>query len=216
MRYPVSNFKEEWNTTAGYGFGAKTPYGFHEGVDLNKNGGGDIELGADIFAIQNGELQYWHSAKHPNTGFGYHSVYKITGSYGTRWIHQTHCLFDITQAPKAVTENEVIAHVGKSGTTYAHIHFAVFKVDPATLRDGIDTIAKTEKELNDWWEDPIKFIEANMAQPTPPSDTQKIIDELRTARDKNWGLYLAQIEKTKAVQDKYDKLVKGIENLIHG
>lgn len=166
MRYPVSNFKTEWNITAGYGFGVATSYGFHDGIDLNKNGGGDIDLGQDIFAIANGELVYWHGGKHPTTGFGYHSVYKITGAWGTRWVHQAHCLPDITPAVKQVTENEVIGHVGKSGTVYAHIHFSLFKVDPATLPNGIDTIAKTQQQLNDWWEDPIKFIEKYSAAPT--------------------------------------------------
>ncbi len=40
MRYPVNNFKTEWNTTAGNGFGVATSYGFHDGVDINDNGGG--------------------------------------------------------------------------------------------------------------------------------------------------------------------------------
>ncbi len=194
MRYPVNKFKEDWNITAGYGFGAKTDYGYHDGTDLNKNGGGNIELGEDIFAISNGDLVYWHGAKHPGKNFGYHSVYKITGTWGTRWIHQAHCQEDITPAPKAITENERIAHVGNSGTTYAHIHFAVFKVDPATLRDGIDTIAKTQTELNSWWEDPIAFIEKWMSN-APVNDLQKQLDDMRKQRDDNWNLY--QSEKTK-------------------
>lgn len=201
MRYPVDNFKTEWNTTAGYGFGVKTSYGFHDGVDLNDNGGGNSDLGKKIYAIQNGELVYWHGGKHPTTGFGYHSVYKITGKFGTRWIHQAHMLSDLTPAPKAVSENEVIGRVGNSGTTYAHIHFSVFKVDPATLRDGIDTIAKTEQELNDWWENPIKFIESNMGQPVTSQPTSKELDELRTARDNNWNLYIAEIEKVKTLTE---------------
>lgn len=34
MKYPTDNFKRDWNTTAGYGFGDWTDYGYHEGVDL--------------------------------------------------------------------------------------------------------------------------------------------------------------------------------------
>lgn len=187
MRYPVSNFKLEWNTTAGHAFGTKTSYGYHDGIDLNKNGGGDIELGAEIFCIEKGEMVYYHSGKHPTTGFGYHNVYKIVGSWGTRWIHQAHCLPDITIAPKAVLENERIARVGKSGTTYAHIHFSVFKVDPITLPNGIDTIATTEKQLNDWWEDPIKFIEKYMA-PQPQPDLQVQLSQCNIDRDLNWNI----------------------------
>lgn len=187
MRWPVERFKEDWNLTAGLSFGQPTSYGFHDGWDLNLNGAGDSDLGKEIFAISNGDLVYWHGAKHPTTGFGYHSVYKIQGSFGTRWVHQTHCMPDITPAPKAITENERIARVGKSGLNpndpdqKAHIHFSMFKVDPATLPDGIDTLAKTQQQLNDWWEDPIKFIEKQL-QP---------IDELpqcKIDRDTNWNI----------------------------
>jgi hypothetical protein len=212
MRYPVQNFKSEWNTTAGNAFGVPTSYGFHEGVDINDNNAGDSDLGKEIFCISNGELQYWHGAKHPTTGFGYHSVYKISGTYGTRWIHQAHCMPDITQAPKAVSENERIARVGKSGTTLAHIHFSVFKVDPATLPNGIDTLAKTQQQLNDWWEDPIKFIEKSMGV-EQPIYTESQMTAMRLQRDINWNLYQAEIKKyeeeknkTKLLQDKLEKI----------
>lgn len=162
MRYPVNNFKEQWNTTAGYGFGAVTPYGRHEGVDINKNGGGNIELGEPIFSIAQGKLVYYHKASHPTRNFGYHSVYKIDGIWGTRWVHQAHCLEDITAGVQDLTEGQQIGRVGNSGTTYAHIHFAIFKVDPATLPQGIDTIATNEQQLNSWWENPITFIEKYM------------------------------------------------------
>lgn len=194
MRYPVNNFKTEWNGTAGYGFGAATSYGFHDGIDINDNGGGNSDLGKDIFAIANGEMVYYHSGKHPTTGFGYHNVYKISGAFGTRWVHQAHCMSDITIAPKAVTENEKIGRVGNSGTTYAHIHFAIFKVDPATLANGIDTIAKTQQQLNTWWEDPIKFIEKYMATP----DLQAQLDQMRKQRDDNYNLYQQALKDKKA------------------
>lgn len=180
MRYPVNNFKEMWNETAGNGFGKQTTYGFHDGIDLNDNGGGNSDLGKEIYAISNGELVYWHGAKHPTTGFGYHSVYKIQGPWGIRWVHQAHCMEDLTPAIKAVSENERIARVGNSGTTYAHIHFAIFKVDPVSLRNGIDTIAKTKEELNAWWEDPIRFIEKYMA---PQQDSLQVC---LADRDKFW------------------------------
>ena len=191
MRYPVNNFKIEWNVVAGNPFGATTPYGFHDGVDINDNGGGNSDLGKEIFAIANGELVYYHSAKHPTSGFGYHSVYKITGAWGTRWVHQAHCMQDITPAPKAVSENERIARVGNSGTTYAHIHFAVFKVDPVTLPNGIDTVAATQKQLNDWWEDPIKFIESQIQPEQMVTIPQKELDAIRKARDDNYNNWQA-------------------------
>jgi len=208
MRFPVDNFLTEWNQTAGNGFGQQTSYGFHEGIDINDNMGGNSDLGKEIFAIQNGELVYWHGAKHPTTGFGYHSVYKIDGAWGTRWVHQSHCMSDITPAPKAVSENERIARVGNSGTTYAHIHFAIFKVDPITLPNGIDTIAKTQQQLNDWWENPILFIEKQM---TPSIDLQKQLDVMRDERDANWKLYEKEKLKTVDLQERLEKANKKIE-----
>jgi hypothetical protein len=210
MRYPVNNFKTEWNETAGNGFGAKTAYGFHEGVDLNDNGGGNSDLGKEIFAIQNGELVYWHGGKHPTTGFGYHSVYKITGSYGTRWVHQAHCMPDITPAIKAVSENERIARVGNSGTTYAHIHFSIFKVDPATLPNGIDTIAKTQQQLNDWWENPIVFIEKQMTSPVV--DLQKELDKVREERDNNHRMLEAERARVVDLRERLEKAERKIKN----
>lgn len=162
MRYPVNNFATEWNGTAGYGFGAATSYGFHEGVDINDNLGGNSDLGKPLFAIADGQLVYYHTAKHPTTAFGYHHVYKITGAWGTRWVHEAHCQSDLIATVQDVKEGQQIAKVGNSGTTYAHCHFSIFKVDPATLTSGIDTIAKTQQQLNDWWENPIAFIEKYM------------------------------------------------------
>lgn len=195
MIYPVRNFKTEWNLTAGNEFGQGVPYGFHDGNDINMNGGGDIELGKDILAIAKGQLVYYHTAKHPTSGFGYHNVYKIEGAWGTRWVHQAHDLPDLLATVKEVNEGDVIAHVGKSGTQYAHIHFAIFKVDPATLPNGIDTIANTQQQLNSWWENPIPFIEKYMTAPAPPPVDYKAKYEAEVARN---AVLQSKIDKAKA------------------
>jgi hypothetical protein len=78
---------------------------------------------------------------------------------GARWYHYAHCQ-EITAEAKTVERGQVIGKLGKSGTSWAHLHFAVFKIDPKGLRSGIDTVAKTTTELNAWWEDP--FITLNM------------------------------------------------------
>ena len=195
MRYPVNRFKEDWNLTAGYRFGAKTSYGFHEGDDLNKNGGGDIELGEHISQIAKGEMFYWHKDKHPDTGFGYHSVSKIVGPWGIRWVHNAHMLEDFVTTG-VVEEGQQIGKVGKSGISrtgvkYAHDHFSIFKVDPITLRNGIDTIAMNEQELNAWWENPIAFIEKwmnpNVISEPMATISQKELDEIRKIRDTHYN-----------------------------
>lgn len=205
MRFPVNEFKEKWNTTAGYGYGAKTDYGYHDGVDINLNGGGDTDLGFPIFAIANGRLEYYHKGSHPTKNFGYHSVYKIEGPWGTRWVHQSHMLDDLTVGVQDIKEGQQIGRVGKSGTVWAHLHFSIFKVDPSTLRSGIDTIATTKAELDAWWEDPVLFIERWIGATTEKTVqiTQKELDELRAKRDENWNLY--QEEKKK-----YEQSVKDV------
>ena len=154
MIYPVQNFKTEWNGTAGYGFNAKTSYGFHDGVDLNDNQGGNSDLGKPLYAISAGIISTIH--KH-TTGFGNHFLLRIEGKWGTRWIHYAHCKDIFVVDGQFVPEGFKIATVGNSGTTYAHCHFACIK-----KLTNSDNVANTQAELNDLWEDPIKFIETNM------------------------------------------------------
>ena len=97
--------------------------------------------------------------------------------------------------------------MGKSGTTYAHLHFAVFKVNPSEI-GGIDVIAKTQDQLNKWWEDP--FLTLN----TKTESTDMMPDYLKTliqeAGIKNEGEFRAFWEKA----IKYDDKVKELNNEI--
>jgi|SRR3989304_323679 len=180
MRYPVTadgskiSFEKDWYNAQG--FGAQTSYGYHEGVDLNLKTGGDTDLGQEIKAIANGKIVYYHFSSHPTTGFGRHLVYRIEGAWGTRWVHCCH-LGDtgFLNGVQEVTEGQIIGRLGKSGTPYAHLHFAIFKVDPVAF--GIDNIANTTSELNQYWEDPIAFINTWMAAPvTAPINDQSKYD----------------------------------------
>ena len=143
------------------GFGVKTDYGYHEGCDFNLKTGGDSDLGQLLYAVGDGKIVYYHDNSHPTTGFGKHMVLYCQTPLGDRWYHYAHCQ-EITATVKEVKKGDVIGKLGKTGTQYAHLHFAVFKVDPKTLRGGIDTIAKTITELNSWWEDP--FVTLNMEE----------------------------------------------------
>ena len=176
MRYPVDNYKTEWNGTAGYGYGATTSYGFHDGVDINDNLGGNSDLGKPLFAIAKGTIVGVHNHNVANT-FGKHFYLQIDGPWGTRFVHYAHCneLF-ITEA-QVVNEGDKIATVGNTGSVYAHCHFALKK-----KANGMDTIAKTKAQLDDAWEDPIAFIEkwTNVVTP-PPTNTD-------TAKPKNIGV----------------------------
>lgn len=163
MRYPVTNTgsKEDFDSAwyNAQGFGVQTTYGFHEGCDINLKTGGDTDLGQELKSIANGRIVYYHYASHPTTAYGRHLVVRIEGGWGTRWVHYAHCDTNgFLNAVQDVTEGQIIARLGKSGTPYAHLHFSIFKVDPSTV-GGIDQIARNTTDLNNWWEDPIAFID---------------------------------------------------------
>jgi hypothetical protein len=180
MRFPVSDsgnkedFTRLWYSAQAFGKQVSANY-FHDGVDLNLRTGGDTDLNQELKSIAKGEVVYYHFASHPTTGFGRHIVIRIDGAWGTRWVHYAHCQLDgFLGAVQSVNEGQIIAKLGKSGTEYAHLHLSIFKVDPGTLRDGIDTIARTQQELNDWWENPLEFIEKWMQEPETPQDDIRI------------------------------------------
>ena len=173
MRYPHDNFNTEWNITAGYGFGDKTNYGYHEGCDVNDNGGGNSDLGKPIYAIADGVVTSVHNHTSVPT-FGNHLHYQIDGSWGTRYVHHAHCQDILVKVGDQVKEGQMIAKVGNSGTGFAHDHWAI-KKKPT----GIDAIASNITQLNDGWENPVAFVEKYreiIAQPTakPFTDQTKI------------------------------------------
>jgi len=173
MRYPHYNFKTEYNTTAGYFYGDKTSYGYHEGIDVNDNLGGDSDLGKPIIAMRDGEVTSVHSHTGKPT-FGNHLHYKIEGPWGTHYVHHAHCQEILVQIGEQIKEGQLIAYIGKSGTDWAHDHWAI-KKQPT----GIDAIAHNLEELK-MWENPIDFVEKYseiIANPIAnPVTDQTIID----------------------------------------
>lgn len=176
MRYPVGDgtpesFERDWYVAQG--FGAPTTYGFHEGADINLRTGGDTDLGQPVYAIAAGQVAYWHATNHPNTGFGQHLIYRITGLWGTRWVHQAHLSQqDFLGGGGLVAEGALIGRIGKSGgTSLAHLHFAIFKVDPGA---NIDNVANSRAELDLIWEDPLAFINKWMTGNCPITDDTRI------------------------------------------
>jgi hypothetical protein len=171
MRFPVGKlgtkeeFSREWYDAQP--FGTKTSYGFHEGPDMNLKSGGDSDLGEPLYAVNKGRIVYYHNESHPNANFGRHMVLECNTPLGRRWFHYAHCQ-EITARQKDVEKGEIIGKLGKSGTSSAHLHFAVFKVDPGTLPQGIDTIAKSQQQLNDWWEDAFITLNSTDSEPGVP------------------------------------------------
>lgn len=165
MRFPVDNYETDWNGTAGYGFGEAVAYGFHDGVDINDNFGGNSDLGKPLFAIANGKVVGVH--KHTGTGnFGNHFFLMVEGDWGVRYVHYAHCLELFVTEGQLVPEGFKVATVGNSGTVYAHCHFAV-KKKPS----GMDDVANNKAELDDIWEDPIAFVKKYLPKTTPTSSS---------------------------------------------
>jgi len=206
MRYPVGQlgttdeFNKFWYVADGFGINRETYY--HEGLDINLKSGGDTDLGELLYAVGDGKIVYYHDNSHPTKGFGRHMVLECQTPVGVRWYHYAHCQ-EITATVKEVKRGDVIGKLGKTGTQYAHLHFAVFKVDPSTLRNGIDTIAKTITELNSWWEDPLLSLNMEEKPKDLPDWFKTLLQERGLSLDRE-GEFRAFWEK--AV--KYDTDVK--------
>lgn len=220
MRYPVTaggskqEFDSDWYVAQS--FGKPTTYGFHDGADINLKipvgSTGDIDLGQELKAIAPGKIVYYHYSSHPNTvpTFGRHLVLKIDGPWGTRWVHYAHCLDQdfVKDTSLNISEGQIIARIGKSGTPYAHLHFSVYKVDPVTF--GIDNIPNNYTELNQYWEDPIKFIDtwmtAQVPVPTPVTD--------QSLYDFQGSIGVVELQKAKSIMREYETKIGEQENQI--
>jgi len=222
MRYPVGvtgtkkEFESKWYSAQR--FGNETSYGYHDGEDINSLTGGNTDLGQPLYAVGDGKIVYYHSASHPNTGFGIHMVLETDTKYGKRWWHYAHCQ-TITKEVKRFKEGDKIGTLGKSGTTFAHLHFSCFKVDPATLSKGIDSIAKTSIDLNKYWEDPTALIDKLNQE--ADNDDMNFIDLKKRLGDTSWSELkefsdlekLGLIERADSIQTMMMKWLKSYAEL---
>jgi murein DD-endopeptidase MepM/ murein hydrolase activator NlpD len=176
MRFPVGDgsrydFYTNWYVARGYGELVDGSW-YHEGVDINLKTGGDTDDGYPLYAMANGRIVYYHRYTHSTSGYGRHLIYRTDDP--VRWIHYAHCQdVDFLNSAVDIREGQMIARIGKSGTLLAHLHLAIYTKDPSP---NIDRWARTVSELNEWWEDPIPFIEQWMSPlPSPAiTDTTRI------------------------------------------
>ena len=148
MRFPL-NDRDKWYSAQG--FGEKTDYGHHEAEDLNLLSGGDSDLGQPIYAIADGYVTSV-CQNHVTKGFGRHI--HIRHDKENCWSHCAHLKDILVSENDTIKEGQLIGHVGKSGTSLAHLHFAI-KIKPT----GIEGIAKTKEDLEKWT-DPLAFIDS--------------------------------------------------------
>src|SRR3990167_3958621 len=190
--YPVGSgteedFKKRWYIA--FGFGEKTDYGYHEGLDINLRTVGDTDLGEPILAIADYKLKYYHLNSHLESGFGVHYVYEVDTPKGKRWVHCAHNQENpLISSKKEGKAGEIISHIGKTGrprgSLAAHLHLSVFRVDPVTLPNKIDTIAKTTQQLNDWWVSPIEIIESLKKDTSMPDYFNILLQEKGLSLDR--------------------------------
>lgn len=220
MRYPVgkdnNDFLKNWYVATE--FGSPESYGFHEALDINLNTGGNSDLGQPLYAVADGKIVYYHNNSHPSKNFGRHMVLECDTPRGKRWYHYAHCQ-EITDHVQEVKEGDVIGKLGNSGTEAAHLHFAALKVDPSTLPGGIDSIAKTKDQLNQWWE---RFEILEDTQSSSLKYTEEEMTKVRLERDNNWNSFqeaktLAEEtkKKLKEEQDSRQKDLESIGNRLH-
>lgn len=171
MNYPVKNW-EKWYDAQPYG--TKTSYGYHDGCDINLLSGADSDFGQPLLAVADGTISSVHSHTTSPT-FGNHIHLEFTINGKTYYAHYAHCRDVFVSVGQTVKQGDNIATIGKSGTQYAHCHFAI-KNQPT----GVDGIAKTLDDLKKW-ENPIKFIEANLGNviisPPDKMDYKAIFDK---------------------------------------
>jgi len=155
MRYPVNDYQTKWYIPLGGEFGFWRTDGkyFHEALDLNLKTGGDTDMGQPVVAVADGEVVMVHNHTAIPT-FGTHIWIKHTGPFGVAWSHSCHCQDLAVKIGDKVTEGQQIAKVGKSGTTVGHLHFAIAKKLP-----NYDFVAKTQAQLEEYFENPLTFIE---------------------------------------------------------
>lgn len=152
MNYPVHHWSLWYSAQA---HGVKTDYGYHDGEDINLKTGGNTDEGQDILAIADGIVTSVHIHTNSNN-FGKHIHIAHEGSWGKVWCHFAHCSDILVQEGDQVKGGQVVAKVGRTGTVYSHLHWAI-KREPTR----IDGIARTQEDLKKWTA-PIPFVETWM------------------------------------------------------
>jgi murein DD-endopeptidase MepM/ murein hydrolase activator NlpD len=95
---------------------------YHTGLDYNLKTGGDTDLGKPFVAMADG---YVVEASRSNVGFGNLLVIEHP-QFGT-WSRYGHSNGFAKGLEKGdlVRAGEIIGYIGKSGTTFAHLHFDI-------------------------------------------------------------------------------------------
>jgi len=164
----TGEYPQGWN---GYTFldWSKEGQAFHPADDYNFGYGND-DLGQDVYATADGEIVHTSEA---NTGYG--NIIVIRHSLGPdlkQFIKETygietdvlyslyaHLQDILVKAGSAVDAGSVIAHVGMSGTEWAHLHFEIYAPIPDTDWRFWPS-GWSKEQIKRYYLPPYKFIES--------------------------------------------------------
>lgn len=151
----------------------------HPGVDLNK-GVGNEDLGNDVVTPVDGIVVYvspeptqWNNN---NGGFGWHLV--VHHPAQDRWSHFAHCDDIVVAEGDVVQEGQLVAHVGNTGTTYAHLHWEVWLPAMYALQKAHSKPYRfypsgwTRSKVQDHYEDPLAWVDQLNQQPQWKQDVE--------------------------------------------
>lgn len=103
---------------------------YHPGIDLNK-GYGDQDCGNFVRAPRAGTVVFVNNIASKGRGFGIFGVMKHQDGTYTRYAHLQET---VLKTGMNVEEGGVIGRVGKTGTSYCHLHFEAFKEEMAQIQ----------------------------------------------------------------------------------
>ena len=138
---------------------------YHPGIDYN-DGKGNADLGNPCYAVEKGVVE-WVSGKPSiyngqNGGFGNHLV--LYHEKWQRWTHYVHLDTVSVRKGQQFKRGEQVGTVGRSGTTYAHLHFEVWKPKLWEVQSkhwrafSWYPTGRPKHEVLELYEDPLEFI----------------------------------------------------------
>jgi len=198
MRYPVGkgtqdDFSKYWYIASF--FGEKRIGYYHSGDDYNLKTGGNTDHGQPLYAIADGVISGVDSVS--TKGFGKQIFLKFQDPLDKRkvfYAHYAHCDSIDVVAGQEVEEEELLGRLGRTGTTFSHLHFSI-----KNKANGMDNVPKTKEELKEW-ENPTTFIKERLSSQSDNCANKDIpFDDVEGHRH-TWGWYVSEwaVEKNRA------------------
>lgn len=144
---------------------------YHPGIDLNK-GYGNSDCGNDVLCPKDGVVEFINRVEAQGRGFGLFVIIKHTDGNYTRYAHLNDIAGGLTIGIQ-IKEGSLIGHVGKTGTSYCHLHFEVFNEKLAevqrkhTYKFCFYPSSKTKAWVQEHYLNPWEWLKAPQVQTIP-------------------------------------------------